>query len=285
MRRRIRTFVLRAAATTMLGPVVLAAAVTAPLRWVDPPSTSYRLQDKYVDVQQNVSIDAVSPEFLAALVVHEDPRFSDRRLGVKWKALKERVDAYRREGVDVGGSTTIQTQTVKNLFLWADKTPVRKVILEPVLAEEFNLLLSKRRQLEIYMNQIELSGGIWGICAASWYYYRKAPSELTLAESAGLVGVMPMPKFFHSYLDDSGIFPKATPEGSSNTPVGLLAWSRANVPPQVVRESAVEHLQQRGLILSTDPRRSGSDTCQAMPEGVEDVLKYGPRPRSVDSRD
>lgn len=94
------------------------------------------------------------------------------------------------------GGSTITQQLAKNLFLTKERTVWRK-IKEAAFALEMEQLLSKQRLLEIYLNTIDYGMGQRGVDAAARYYFHKTPSQLTLADSAMLVGLVPHPPDQH----------------------------------------------------------------------------------------
>ena len=94
----------------------------------------------------------------------------------------------------VGGSTITQ-QLAKNLLLSGERTLLRKG-QEFVLTMALELLLSKQRILEIYLNHVEWGEGVFGAEAAAQHYYRKPASKLSAYEAARLAVMLPRPKYF-----------------------------------------------------------------------------------------
>lgn len=84
-------------------------------------------------------------------------------------------------------------QLAKNLFLWRDKSLLRKA-LEAYLAVRLEQTLDKRRILELYLNVVEWGPGLYGIGEASRHYFDKSPSSLTLGEAALLAAILPNPR-------------------------------------------------------------------------------------------
>lgn len=242
----------RAARWTAVTTTVLVLAAVFSLAGTAPAQSAFQQRDPYPASGMWVPIDSVSPTFLAAVTVHEDPKFYLRPGGTDWAALYRRAKQYRRSGErqDPLRSTTIPQQLAKNLFLDKSRTLLRKGILEPVLAEALYRELGPRRVLELYINFAEFGKGIWGVCNASWLYFHEPPSRLTVAESAELVAVLPMPKYFRPAMPGPGVVPLARPVGTRFTPSLLLAWSRRNVPPQIARENVLRSLQAHHVIAS-----------------------------------
>ena len=126
-----------------------------------------------------------------AIVAAEDARFTDH-WGVDLSAVEDALDDSDERSRPRGAST-ITMQTVKNVFLWPGRSYVRKVI-EAGMAPIAGLLWGKRRTLELYLNVIEWGEGVYGLEAASRYYYSKPASQLNLREAAALASILPAPR-------------------------------------------------------------------------------------------
>jgi monofunctional biosynthetic peptidoglycan transglycosylase len=85
-------------------------------------------------------------------------------------------------------------QTAKNLYLWSGRSYVRKAIEVP-LAYAMSLLWTKARMMEVYLNVAQFGPGIFGVEAASRYYFRKSAANLTRHEAVLLVAALPNPRF------------------------------------------------------------------------------------------
>ena len=142
-------------------------------------------------------IAAVPRVVVQAVVIAEDDTFFGHH-GVNYQATWDAlvVDVQRKK-FSRGGSTITQ-QMIKNVFLSKEKTLTRKV-REFVLARKAEEILSKRRILEIYLNEVEWGDEIFGIEAASRYYFDKIPSELTAGEAALLAGMLPNPHYYEPF--------------------------------------------------------------------------------------
>ncbi|WP_107988774.1 monofunctional biosynthetic peptidoglycan transglycosylase [Breoghania corrubedonensis] len=135
-------------------------------------------------------LDAISPTLQRSVIASEDARFCVHD-GVDWSALMEQVSRLE-EGEDARGASTITMQLAKNLFLWPSRSYVRKT-LEIPLAMWIDLVLSKRRILELYLNVAEWGDGIFGIEAAARHYYGISADKLSAAQAARLATVLPNP--------------------------------------------------------------------------------------------
>lgn len=139
------------------------------------------------------SYEEINPKVFKALVAAEDARFM-RHNGFDWKAI-EAAQRYNElmKGKKVRGASTISMQTAKNVFLWPSRNYVRKA-LEAYFTVLIEAVWGKKRILEVYANVIEWGYGIYGIEAASQYYFNKSSSELTTNQIALLVAVVPNPR-------------------------------------------------------------------------------------------
>jgi len=150
-------------------------------RWV----TGAPMQRQWVDLA------AMSPYLPRSVVAAEDAHFCTHH-GIDWGAVREALDDAREEG-GLRGASTITQQVAKNLFLWQGRDPIRKVLEFP-LALWINLVLPKRRVLEIYLNIAELGpGGQFGAEAGSGYAFGKPAAYLTPREAALLASILPNP--------------------------------------------------------------------------------------------
>ena len=177
-----------------IGFVLASVLLVLPLRWIDPVTTAFMLQDRSgrVPVQYDwVDWDQISDGAKLAVVASEDQRFADH-LGLDLKAIQKAVDEKDERGY-LRGASTISQQTAKNLFLWPGRNLLRKG-LEAWFTVVLEACLPKRRILEIYLNIVELGPGVYGVDAAGRQFFSKAAGGLTDREAALLAAVLPNPK-------------------------------------------------------------------------------------------
>jgi len=136
-------------------------------------------------------IDKIAPIMVASAMMSEDGQYCFHG-GVDWDALGTVVDQAVNEGEAGRGASTIPMQTVKNLFLWNGRSFLRKA-LELPLAIYADFVWSKRRTMELYLNIAEWGDGIYGIGAASRFYFNKPASQLTARQAALLAVALPSP--------------------------------------------------------------------------------------------
>ena len=138
-----------------------------------------------------VSIDDMAPVLYQSVMMSEDGKFCSHN-GIDWAALNQVIDDAI-DGERTRGASTITMQMVKNLFLWPDRSFVRKG-LEVPLAMMAELVLSKRRIMEIYLNIVELDAGVFGVEAASKHYFNRNSARMGPQYSSLLAVTLPNPK-------------------------------------------------------------------------------------------
>jgi len=148
---------------------------------------------------------AVSPYFVNALLINEDPSFFRHR-GFIPQSFRDAIAAvYKADLKFVRGGSTISMQLVKNAFLERRKTIARKA--EEALIVwliESNRLSTKERMFEVYINIIEFAPNVYGIGEAVMFYFDKKPADLTLAEGIYLSNIIPRPKAFKYGFEKDG---------------------------------------------------------------------------------
>ncbi len=130
--------------------------------------------------------------FLKHLWISEDQRFFQHG-GFDWKEMDLAMKKAERTGKPLRGASTITNQCARSIFLWQGRSWVRKG-LESYYTIGMELLLSKRRILELYANVIEMGNGIYGVEAAAQHYFGVSARSLTREQSAMLAAVLPNPK-------------------------------------------------------------------------------------------
>jgi monofunctional biosynthetic peptidoglycan transglycosylase len=139
-----------------------------------------------------VALEDVAPVVARSVIMSEDGQFCRHR-GIDWGELNAVVEEAMA-GETTRGASTIPMQTVKNLFLWNGRSFLRKV-LELPLAVYFDLVMPKRRIMEIYLNIAEWGpNGIYGIEAAAQHHFGRSASKLTARQAALLTATLPNPR-------------------------------------------------------------------------------------------
>lgn len=134
-----------------------------------------------------VPLEAVSPHVGRMIVTSEDARFC-RHAGVDFEELRSVIEAGAARG-----ASTLAMQTAKNVFLWPDRSYLRKAIEIP-LALWIDAVWGKRRVFEIYVNVAEWGEGVFGIEAAAQTYFGKSAADLSRGEAALLATALPNPR-------------------------------------------------------------------------------------------
>jgi penicillin-binding protein 1A len=138
-----------------------------------------------------VPIETIPDHVLQAFVASEDDRFYEHK-GIDYGGIVRAMLANLRAGGIKQGGSTITQQVAKTFLLSSDRSYIRKV-KDMILAMRIEKFLDKNEILYLYVNQIYLGSGAYGIEAAAREYFGKHASDLTLAEAAVIVGVVPAP--------------------------------------------------------------------------------------------
>lgn len=157
---------------------------------VNPPTTFYMWQEgqRLGGVEQDWADWAeIAPVMARSVVAAEDANYC-----LHWGFDMEAIRQAMEEGGNRGASTLTQ-QVVKNVFLWHGRTWLRKA-MEAVLTPVVELVWSKRRILEVYLNVAEFGEGIFGVRAAAAKHFQVEPADLTAVQAARLAAVLPDPK-------------------------------------------------------------------------------------------
>jgi len=146
---------------------------------------------KYTVYQTWVRFHAIPDLLKKAIRITEDSGFYDHE-GIDWVELKESIKKNWEEGEFARGGSTISQQLAKNIFLSTEKSLFRK-FRELFITYRLEETLSKNRIFHIYINIIEFGPGVFGVQAASRYYFKKDVTNLNLAEIVRLTAVIPRP--------------------------------------------------------------------------------------------
>ena len=194
-RRRVVTF----AGQLALGFLVLTATPVLVLRFVPAFTSAFMLQRQigavlsgdhgFVLRQHWVPLREISPEMPLAVIAAEDQKFATH-WGFDWGSIG---NALSEGDLRPRGASTLTQQVAKNLFLWPERSLLRKG-LEAWFTLLLEALWPKRRILEVYLNVAEFGPGIYGVGAASERFFAKPAARLTRSEAALLAAVLPSPR-------------------------------------------------------------------------------------------
>lgn len=163
-------------------------------RFVDPVSTPmlWRWATGQRVERSVVPLKRISPALPLTVIVAEDGSFCHNR-GIDLGAIREAIAKASDDPAEARGASTLTQQTAKNLFLWEGRSFVRKALEFP-LALWLNLVLPKRRVLEIYLNIAQWGpNGEFGAEAGSRYAFGKSAYDLSPHEAAEMAAILPNP--------------------------------------------------------------------------------------------
>ena len=188
---RRRWFVAGAAVVSTF--VIVSVALVLPLRWTPPATSAFMLAD-------NSGLDPVLYEWAdwakigvaptLAVVAAEDQKFADH-FGFDVQSIQDSIEDYG-SGERLRGASTITQQVAKNLYLWSGRSYLRKG-LEAWFALLIEICWPKKRIVEVYLNIAEFGPGIYGVPAASRYFFEREPSQISDSQAALLAAVLPNP--------------------------------------------------------------------------------------------
>lgn len=140
-----------------------------------------------------VPIESIAKNMQRAVIASEDGNFLKHH-GFDFDAIQKAMK-NNEKGKKIKGGSTISQQTAKNVFLWQGRSYLRKG-LEAYFTILIELIWGKERIMEVYLNSIEMGDGVYGIEAASKYWYRKEAAHLSKREAAGIAAILPNPRKF-----------------------------------------------------------------------------------------
>jgi monofunctional biosynthetic peptidoglycan transglycosylase len=191
-RRRTRRRSIFRRVFQVLAIIVLLPFVLLPLyAVVNPPVTTVMVLKLFggAPIHKTWSpLDDISPDLIRAVLISEDARFCQHH-GIDWVEVQNALDD---EDGRLRGASTITMQTAKNLFLWTGRSWIRKALEVPI-ALYADLVLSKKRIMEIYLNSVEWGVGIYGAAAAAEHYFGTSPDKLSATQAARLAAILPAP--------------------------------------------------------------------------------------------
>lgn len=194
LRSFIRWFVVALALLWVLGVLLLVAA-----RWIDPPTTAVHMERRfqawihhkpYHERYDFVPLRQISPDLQHAVIAAEDARFYQHH-GFDWHAMEIAAEDDL-EGGRIRGGSTITQQLVKNLFFGTGRSILRKGA-EFTLVPVAELVLGKKRILELYLNVVEWGPGVYGAESACRYHYKISARDIGRDQSARLAAILPSP--------------------------------------------------------------------------------------------
>ncbi|HEY4538908.1 MAG TPA: monofunctional biosynthetic peptidoglycan transglycosylase [Faecalibacter sp.] len=167
------------------------------LKWINPPITITQITQM---VEQNkfkrdyISGDEMGKNIKLAVIGSEDQKFPTHN-GFDLDGIQKAFE-HNQKGKKLRGGSTISQQVAKNVFLWQGRSYVRKG-LEAYFTFMIEKIWGKERILEMYLNVAEMGIGVFGIEAASEYYFNKPAKDLTKNEAARIAAALPSPRKYN----------------------------------------------------------------------------------------
>ncbi|MYN14076.1 monofunctional biosynthetic peptidoglycan transglycosylase [Pusillimonas sp. TS35] len=145
--------------------------------------------------------DRISDQLKRAVIASEDAQFTDHD-GVEWDNIRKAWE-YNRRQASLGkskrrGGSTITQQLAKNMFLSSERSYLRKG-QELILTYMIELVMSKKRILELYLNVAQWGGNVFGAQAAAEHYYKTSAARLGAAQAARLASMLPNPAYYDTH--------------------------------------------------------------------------------------
>jgi monofunctional biosynthetic peptidoglycan transglycosylase len=193
--KRLRRWLFWSIATLILISIIPVLV----FRWVAPPTSAVMLTRTLIEAEQQdyqwVPLAHMSADLPLAVVASEDQKFPDH-FGFDISAIKDAVEQHA-QGRRLRGASTLTQQVARNLFLWQGRSFLRKG-LEAWLTVLLELLWSKERILEVYLNIAETGKQTFGVQAASLKFFSRPASAVTREQAALLAAVLPNPLRFQA---------------------------------------------------------------------------------------
>ncbi len=136
-------------------------------------------------------LEHISGRLQLAVMCAEDQYFLLHE-GLDFRSIRK-AEEVNRNGGNMKGASTITQQVAKNVFLWPDRTWVRKAA-ELYFSLLIEIVWSKQRIMEVYLNVAEFGDGVFGAEAASKSYFNRSADQLSVTQAARLAAVLPSPK-------------------------------------------------------------------------------------------
>ncbi|MDX1545121.1 MAG: monofunctional biosynthetic peptidoglycan transglycosylase [Christiangramia sp.] len=196
MIKRIFRFIFK----ILLGLFIFSIFIVMVYKWLPVPYTPLMAIRYFENPQEEfhhdwVPIDDISRHLQLAVITSEDQNFVNHK-GFDFEAIQEAMED-NRSGRKIRGASTISQQTAKNVFLWPGRTWFRKG-MEAYFTFLIEMLWSKERILEVYLNSIEMGKGVYGAQAAARHWFGKNAIDLSAYESAAIAAVLPNPREYRA---------------------------------------------------------------------------------------
>lgn len=184
----------------LLGLFLFSILLVVIYKWVPVPFTNLMVIRYFENPEEDIRHDWVPMEEISnnlkmAVIASEDQNFPNHN-GFDFAAIEKAMEE-NKSGGRVRGASTISQQTAKNVFLWPQRSWFRKG-LEVYFTFWIELLWSKERILEVYLNSIEMGKGVYGAEAAAKAWFGKSAANLTAYEAAAIAAILPNPREYRA---------------------------------------------------------------------------------------
>jgi monofunctional biosynthetic peptidoglycan transglycosylase len=187
--------VLRDVVVTVLAVLIFGPIVAVLVYKIVPPPVTILMLERMAQGQgldhRWTPLSEMSPALPRAAVASEDGHFCTHH-GFDFGAIEKAMKHDERKPNAIRGGSTISQQTAKNVFLWPDRSWVRKGF-EAYFTVLIEAIWGKRRIMEVYLNTVEMGPGVYGVEAASQHYFHVDARNLNPAQAARLIAILPSP--------------------------------------------------------------------------------------------
>ncbi|HEY3798057.1 MAG TPA: monofunctional biosynthetic peptidoglycan transglycosylase [Caulobacteraceae bacterium] len=174
----------------IVGPIVAAAIYK-----VVPPPVTILMIERMIQGQgldhRWIPLRRMSPDLPRAAIASEDARFCTHH-GFDFVAIQKALKHDAKSNARLRGGSTISQQTAKNVFLWPDRSWVRKGF-EAYFTVLIEAIWGKPRIMEVYLNTVEMGPGVYGVEAAAQHYFHVSAAAVSPAQAARLIAILPSP--------------------------------------------------------------------------------------------
>jgi len=167
------------------------------LKWINPPFTITQVQQMVEQGKFNrdyISYDEMGRNIKLAVIGSEDQKFPTHN-GFDFEGIEKAMEKNKK-GKKLSGGSTISQQVAKNVFLWQGRSWLRKG-MEVYFTFMIEKIWGKKRILEMYLNTSEMGIGVFGVEAASEYYFKKPAKDLSSSEAARIAAALPLPRKYN----------------------------------------------------------------------------------------
>lgn len=180
--------------------IIISVAWVTVYKFINPPVTPLMIIRYFEDNKSQKSVksewrsyDEISDNIKMAVIAAEDQTFPFNN-GFDYDAIGDAIDE-KLDGGRLRGASTITQQTAKNVFLWPERSWLRKA-MEAYYTVLIDKIWGKKRTLEVYLNVVETGNGIYGFEEAAQVNFGRSATNLDLVDSALITATLPNPRLW-----------------------------------------------------------------------------------------